>query len=114
MADDDVVFAATPWLFHLVWIILLPILLQVTSVHPHVQRLHAAHDSCAVRYSALHAPCRVQDRTWAGSRVLLRHDAMPKCCMRCELQHREQTPFEVKRSPAKAICAANMTSRGVR
>lgn len=29
VADDDVVFAATPWLFHLVWVILLPILLQV-------------------------------------------------------------------------------------
>lgn len=30
IADDDIIFAATPWLFHFVWIILLPILLQVS------------------------------------------------------------------------------------
>lgn len=29
IADDDVIFAATPWFFHVVWIILLPILIQV-------------------------------------------------------------------------------------
>lgn len=29
IANDDIIFAATPWLFHLVWVILLPILIQV-------------------------------------------------------------------------------------
>lgn len=37
VADDDVIFLATPWLFHVVWTVLLPILLQVPAdVHPRI------------------------------------------------------------------------------
>jgi hypothetical protein len=53
IANDDIIFAATPWLFHLVWVILLPILIQVKRTPAH--RLLLLSAPCSVSISIKHA-----------------------------------------------------------
>ncbi len=70
IANDDIIFAATPWLFHLVWVILLPILIQVRQT--------------AVERLVLSAPDRTTLKHAASVVVQLARSLMipsaPHCC----------------------------------